>query len=342
VLSDNGTLLRRMDQLTLQWQEHTGNVTRSSLEVQYAYTEMAGGVNNSRLTKIIYPNGKVLNYNYATGVDSDISRLTSLSDSTGTLTIYSYLGLDTVVQQAYPQPGIALTYIAQTGESNGDAGDKYIGLDRFDRVVDQRWINTSTGVATDRFQYGYDRDGNRLYRNNLVNTAFGELYHVNGANGYDNLNQLTAFARGTLSASQQGGPLDTIATAAASQSWSLDVMGNFKSQTTNGTQVNRTNNMQNEVGTVGANTLTYDSNGNMTTDDTGNQLVYDAWNELVAVKNSSGTLLFGYAYDGLGQRITETRARPTSITRRPGKCWKSACPAAGRPNTSGARSTSTP
>jgi hypothetical protein len=48
---------------------------------------------------------------------------------------------------------------------NGDAGDKYIGLDLFDRVVDQRWLKTSTGVATDRFQYAYDRDGNRLYRN---------------------------------------------------------------------------------------------------------------------------------------------------------------------------------
>src|SRR5713226_6051792 len=89
----------------------------------------------------------------------------------------------------------------QPTASNGDAGDKYTGLDRFDRVVDQRWIKTSTGTATDRFQYGYDRDGNRLYRNNLVNSSFGELYHANGAsNGYDNLNQLQAFARGTLNA----------------------------------------------------------------------------------------------------------------------------------------------
>src|SRR5713226_8038883 len=135
----------------------------------------------------------------------------------------------------------------QPTASNGDAGDKYTGLDRFDRVVDQRWIKTSTGTATDRFQYGYDRDGNRLYRNNLANAAFGELYHANGANGYDNFNQLTAFARGTLSASISGGPLDTVTTAVTSQSWSLDVMGNFKSQTTNGTLVSRTHNKQNEI-----------------------------------------------------------------------------------------------
>ena len=28
----------------------------------------------------------------------------------------------------------------------------------------------------DRFQYGYDRDSNRLWRDNLVDATFGELY----------------------------------------------------------------------------------------------------------------------------------------------------------------------
>ena len=40
-----------------------------------------------------YPNGKVLSYNYAAGLDDRISRLSSLSDSTGTLEGYAYLGL---------------------------------------------------------------------------------------------------------------------------------------------------------------------------------------------------------------------------------------------------------
>src|SRR5438552_3250960 len=79
-----------------------------------------------------------------------------------TLESYSYLGLGTVVIRSHPQPGVDLTYVKQTGESNGDAGDQYIGLDRFGRVVDQRWIVTATGTATDRFQYTYDRDSNVL------------------------------------------------------------------------------------------------------------------------------------------------------------------------------------
>ena len=63
---------------------------------------MSGGQNNSRLTSITYPNGKVLNYNYNTGVDSTISRLSSLSDNSGTLESYAYLGLGTVVKRARP------------------------------------------------------------------------------------------------------------------------------------------------------------------------------------------------------------------------------------------------
>ena len=34
-------------------------------------------------------------------------------------------------------PGVNLTYVKLSGESDGAAGDKYIGLDTFGRVVDQ-------------------------------------------------------------------------------------------------------------------------------------------------------------------------------------------------------------
>jgi hypothetical protein len=128
-----------------------------------------------------YPNGRVLNYNYNTGLDNTISRLSSISDSSGTLEAYTYLGLSTVVKRAHPQSGVDLTYIAQSGQPTGDAGDQYIGLDRFGRVVDQRWLNSSTGAVSDEFTYGYDQDSNVLYRDNQVNSAFSELYHANGA-----------------------------------------------------------------------------------------------------------------------------------------------------------------
>jgi hypothetical protein len=37
-------------------------------------------------------------------------------------------------------------------------------------------------MATDHFQYNCDRDSNRTYRANVVNTAFGELHSCDGPN----------------------------------------------------------------------------------------------------------------------------------------------------------------
>jgi RHS repeat-associated protein len=296
-----------LGQLTAEYQSHSGAVNTSTTPVvQYGYNLMSGGANNSRLTSMTYPNGRVLTYNYASGVDSSISRLTSISDSSATLESYTYLGLATVVQRAHPQIGVNLTYIAQTSGTTGDAGDKYIGLDRFGRVDDQLWLNTSTSTTTDEFQYGYDRDSNVLYKQNTVDAVFSELYHANGAsNGYNALNELVAFSRGTLSSSGGGVP-DTVSSPSRSLSWTLDALGNFSSVTTNGTGQSRTHNQQNEVTGVGSATLTFDSNGNLTTDENGNQLKYDAWNRLVQVKNSGGTVLASYQYDALGRRIVES------------------------------------
>ncbi len=279
-----------LGQLVSEWQEHTAVVTGSSPRVQYAYSEMAGGANHSRLTSIIYPNGRVLNYNYAAGLDDTISRLSSLSDSTGVLESYDYLGESVVVARKHPQPGIDLSYIKRSGEANGDAGDPYTGLDRFGRIVDQRWLKSTTGSAVDRLQYTYDRNGNRLSRTNLINTAFSESY------SYDNLNQLIGFTRGSHS-----------------RSWDYDAQGNWEGVTTNGSTQMRTHNAQNEItGISGATTPTYDANGNLTRDETGRQFVYDAWNRLVAVKDAGGTTLKTYAYDGLHRRISETAGGVTT------------------------------
>ncbi len=46
-----------LGQVTKEWQEHSGAVTSSSANVQYAYSEMAGGANQSRLTSITYASG---------------------------------------------------------------------------------------------------------------------------------------------------------------------------------------------------------------------------------------------------------------------------------------------
>jgi len=224
------------------------------------------------------------------------------------------------VQWSHPESGVNLTYIQQTGDTHyiSDGGDQYVGLDRFGRVIDQNWWNPTTQTSTDRFQYGYDRDGEVLYSNNLVNSAQSELYRANSTQSgdsntaYDPLNRQVAFARGTLSSSgHNGSQLDTIASSSRSQSWSLDALGNWSSVTTNGSATTRTFNAQDQTATVSGGTApTYDNNGN-TTGDSGLTYVYDAWNRLVAAKSGSTTVA-AYAYDALGRRITETGTNTTN------------------------------
>ena len=77
-----------------------------------------------------YPNGRILHYGYASGIDDSISRVSFLADDNGSggvgshLVDYSYLGLGTIVQQADAN-GISLSYIQNTTESgfNTDGGD---------------------------------------------------------------------------------------------------------------------------------------------------------------------------------------------------------------------------
>lgn len=172
---------------------------------------MAGGANHSRLVGMTYPDGRALHYGYAAGPDDAISRVTSLADDDGlggpgqALEQYAYLGLGTIVGRSRPQPGVDLTYARRPGEADGDAGDPYTGLDRFGRVVDQRWLEAATGTAVDRYAYGHDRGGNRTYRANLLDSALDELY------AYDATGQLTGFARGVLSDSDSDGVLDAVA-----------------------------------------------------------------------------------------------------------------------------------
>jgi RHS repeat-associated protein len=291
-----------LDQLTGEYQAHSGAVVQGTTpEVQYAYTEMSGSQNNSRLTSMTYPKGYALNYNYNTGLDSNISRLSSISDSGGTLESYLYLGLGTVVERDHPQNNVNQTYISQNG-GTGDAGDQYVGLDRFGRVVDQNWYNTTTKISTDRFQYGYNQDSDALYKQNLVDAAMSELYQ------YDNLHQLTNFQRGTLNSTHNG----IVGSPSASQSWSPDALGNFTSVTTNSNTQTRTANQQNEITSIsGQSAPTYDANGNLTADGTGNTYFYNAWNQLVTVKNN-GTTVASYGYDGLDRRITQTESGSTT------------------------------
>jgi RHS repeat-associated protein len=198
-----------------------------------------------------------------------------------------------VVKRAHSQSGVDLSYIKLSGESTGDAGDQYTGLDRFGRIVDQRWINGSN-VDVDRFKYGYDRNSNVLYKENIVNSGLSEVYT------YDDLNQLASYKLGTLNV----GKTDVTGSPTNAQNWDYDATGNWDSVTTNGTTQTRGANKQNEITSVSsATTPTYDNNGNLTKDENNYRFVWDAWNREVKIKNSSDTVIATNSYDTLNRKV---------------------------------------
>jgi uncharacterized delta-60 repeat protein/RHS repeat-associated protein len=304
-------------QITKEYQDHSGSAvnTSTSPRVEYTYTAPSSSTNHARLSKITYPNNRIVRYEYNSGLDDSISRISFLADDSSgevgtSLEEYTYLGAGTVVKRNRPEPGTSLSYIgASSGAS--DSGDWYGGFDRFGRVIDQKWASSSTDL--DRFKYGYDQDSNVLYKDNTITDSLSgasemdELYHANGSSaGYDKLNRLTDFRRGELNSAK-----DSISTASRYQTWTLDALGNWNTLNTNGTNSNKTHNQQNQLTNNGTSNVTYDNNGSMNVIGSGGTSIdynYDAWNRLVGQVTGGSTSTASHAYDAMGRRVSETPA----------------------------------
>jgi RHS repeat-associated protein len=286
-----------------EWQAVSGPVGPTTPSVQYAYDA------TGRLTSLTYPNGRVIAYNYA-GSDALLGRPSSLSDGAVTLEAYTYLGAGRVVERSQPQPGLALSFVKRPGEPDGDGGDAYTGFDRFGRILDQRWVRAD-GSAVVRQEHAYDRNSNKTYTDDLVLPALSELYQENDAptnEAYDALNRLTAWARGVLSAGgvNNGSRLDTIVAPGKTQTWDLDLIGNWQATAVDGVPESRTHNAQNELRAQGATPLTYDANGNLTENAAGQKYRWDVWNRLREVRSPADVVLATYTYDPAGRRVTKT------------------------------------
>jgi len=307
-------------QLIEDQQSHSGSVASGTPNVQYAYDPAGATSNESRLNQLMYPNGRILAYNFATGMDSILNRVTSISDSSAALASYTYLGAGTVVRITYPQPGIWL-------DLWGGTSGVFNGFDQFGRIIDQRWQNgiTTTPVDIDRYQYGYDQNSNRLYKANVVGTAavssgLDEYYT------YDPLNRLTEMQRGVLNSTKTG----ISGTPSVVQDWTLDATGNWSNFTTlaHGTTnlnqtrtANKVNEIINITETAGPTWIVpaYDAVGNTITipelSDPTQSLtaVYDAWNRMVSI--SAGTTSVGkYQYDGRNFRIVKQTYTSGTLT----------------------------
>ena len=161
-------------QVVTEYQEHGGAVnTGTSLKVQYAYAD--GSSNTIPLTKMTYPDGRELNYNYGSSgcTDDSLSRVASLIDDDGSTHVvdYSYLGAGAIIQADYAQPDVRFDL------AHGAGDDPYDGpMDRFDRITDLLWYDYGSSADLLRFKHGYDRASNRLYREEADTSDLDQLY----------------------------------------------------------------------------------------------------------------------------------------------------------------------
>jgi RHS repeat-associated protein len=284
--------------VTTSFQEHGGAVNTSTTpRVQYGYAD--GSENTVRPTSLTYPNGRVLTYSYSGTANDRASRVDAMQDGSATLAEYTYLGLGSVVEVDYHEPAVRYTLVGTTGGNDPDTGDIYRGLDRFGRVKDSYWRDYGSSADVDRIKYGYDRAGNRIWRENVVAASlskpFDELY------AHDGLHRLKDMQRGTLSSQHSA-----ISSQTFGQCWTLDETGNWKGfrqdSDGNGTwdlAQQRTANAVNEITGVTEtsgpswSTPAYDAAGNMTSvpkpaDPTQSFVAtYDAWSRLVRLEDET-------------------------------------------------------
>jgi RHS repeat-associated protein len=214
-----------------------------------------------------------------------------------------------------------LTYIQQSGSNPpvGDGGDQYTGLDRFGRIVDQRWMNSSS-TDLERVKYGYSEASNRVWRQNTV--AEGLSANQDEYYTYDGLYQIKTLQRGTLTGTPPSG---ISGTPTWEEDWNYDATGNWHGSSSayltkvSGTTTldqNRTHNEVNEITNITESTGTawptpgHDAAGNLTSVPqplslgNGYTLTWDAWNRLMTVKAGSTTVAT-YAYDGATRRVSK-------------------------------------
>jgi YD repeat-containing protein len=307
-------------QIINDYQAHAGAVSTSTTpKVQYGYA--SGSANTIRPTSLTYPDGRVITYGYGSSdsMPDVLSRVASIIDSDGGsthLADYSYLGLRTFVEVDYTEPDVKYTLVGTAGGNDPDTGDIYRGFDRFGRIKDSYWYNYNSATDVDRIKYGYDRNGNRTYRENTVAASYGKNFDEKYE--HDLIDRLKHMERGRLTAGKDGVTDKTFA-----QCWSLDETGNWKkfledsdgdgtwdlNQFRTANRVNEITDISEIAGPAWA-TPVYNRAGNMTTipqpaDPTQSFTgTYDAWNRLVKLEDGSGTVA-QYEYDGAKRRTVK-------------------------------------
>ncbi len=315
-----------------------GNLTAETLRpVQHTssakttgYSWSTHGLNENRLKRITYPEGRAFEFDYGTtGGSTDlidraigIRQVSSTGTVLGSLLEYWKTGSGRTAGQVWS--GNRLTIDLRDG-----------GFDPFGRIARKSFVRIGQSEPEVEYAYGYDPAGNR------TSARIKQVAHDNDRSylyAYDELGRLINAERGMLNATN-----DQITNSVADIHWNLDLLGNWTGyEETPGNwvagrvetgdtpslhrhAVNAINEIvarEHDADGEGledpeSDDFFYDAAGNLAYDGKFHYK-YDAWNRIVEVHEpgtlsvSSGQLLgnlgpfvAGYGYDAVGRRIVK-------------------------------------
>ncbi|MEM9109413.1 MAG: hypothetical protein AAGC72_05265, partial [Planctomycetota bacterium] len=228
--------------LVTEYQQHGAAVnTSTSPSVQYAYdTSLSGSYYDKayRLKTTTYPNGRVIHHTYdghvvdGASIDDRIARANGLADDSTTtpgtpgdsITAYSYLGSGRVAIKDLPTPEIKLDYF-------GGTPGTYAGLDKFNRITDQRWVAYGGSADEDliHIAHDYDQNSRRLYDYRKKSPSYSKAYE------WDKLDRISSYSLGNLKLDSSTPPKPELTAGVASttdfwtlikEDYNLDSVGN--------------------------------------------------------------------------------------------------------------------
>ena len=256
----------------------------------YGYDGTSG-----RLATVTYPNGQTSAYAYLPA--SQDHRLQTIHHRLADLTTLSRF------DYTYDALGNILTWQQQAGTAA--AGRWAYGYDRVDQLTSAVKATTDpTPQILQRFAYGYDPAGNRLFEqiddsvtawtydtlNRLQTQAGGGVLQVAGSVNEPATVTIQGQAATVTGTNAFSGALPVVPGTNVFTIRATDPSGNAATATY---QVDVTN---------APKTFTYDANGNLTADGT-RTFEWDARNQLVAV--TVGTHRSEFVYDGLQRRVRQ-------------------------------------
>ncbi len=241
----------------------------------YLYDEL------DRLTQVTYAGGATTTFSYDAG-----NRLTQAVDSlSGTITL-TYDDLDRLISETTPQGLVSYTYdavgrrISMTVAGQAAVNYTYDDANRLTQVTQ----GSSTVLIA------YDDSGRRTSMT-LPNGIVAEY-------SYNTASQLTGITY-KLGVTVLGDLIYEYDAAGRREKVSGSYAGTALPQALGST----TYNAANQQLTFGAQTLTYDNNGNLTSDGT-NSYTWNSRNQLVSI--SGPGLTASFEYDAFGRRMTKT------------------------------------